>query len=333
MHSSIQTLYLSYDERESIYQKMATLSAVDSEEELLDLRKEYKKIIEVCINPSTLQRIKEFPKQDMFSALIVRGFPTDLSMPSSPYNGRLELKQLKVVTGLNFGLYEHLNITPVTYLGENAGKLIRHVVPTHQNMGQKSSQGSATLGMHVDNCHLPLTPEVKSFNSDLSPCPEYLSLFGLRCDVNVSTRLSLLDEALERVSKEAREQLQQPDYILSTPDSFSGNRAFDLPILVKDVNGIFYSRFDKEYTTPKTKLAQKAFDELSAALLSPDVINHLILQPGDFLIFKNQRVTHGREKFTPRLDGTDRWLFRLFGLNDLQHTKPVDINTPYHVLA
>jgi L-asparagine oxygenase len=51
------------------------------------------------------------------------------------------------------------------------------------------------------------------------------------------------------------------------------------------------------------------------------------------LIFKNQRVTHSRESFAPRFDGADRWLLRLFGINDLKRTVPVNKEKPYCVAA
>ncbi|UXN35710.1 hypothetical protein N8E86_01975 [Avibacterium paragallinarum] len=31
-------------------------------------------------------------------------------------------------------------------------------------------------------------------------------------------------------------------------------------------------------------------------------------------MFNNQRTLHTRNKFTPKFDGNDRWLLRLFGL-------------------
>ena len=43
----------------------------------------------------------------------------------------------------------------------------------------------------------------------------------------------------------------------------------------------------------------------------------LKLCPGDLLLFDNRRVLHARTPFTARLDGTDRWLRRLYVVPDL----------------
>ncbi|HRE02697.1 MAG TPA: TauD/TfdA family dioxygenase, partial [Ilumatobacteraceae bacterium] len=43
----------------------------------------------------------------------------------------------------------------------------------------------------------------------------------------------------------------------------------------------------------------------------------VLLEPGDLLIVDNSMVVHGRSPFTPRFDGTDRWLQRAFVVDDL----------------
>jgi L-asparagine oxygenase len=37
-----------------------------------------------------------------------------------------------------------------------------------------------------------------------------------------------------------------------------------------------------------------------------------VLEPGDVLVIDNSKVVHGRSKFIPRYDGTDRFLIRCF---------------------
>ena len=34
------------------------------------------------------------------------------------------------------------------------------------------------------------------------------------------------------------------------------------------------------------------------------------LEPGDLLVFDNRRSAHARSAYTPRFDGSDRWLLR-----------------------
>ena len=43
----------------------------------------------------------------------------------------------------------------------------------------------------------------------------------------------------------------------------------------------------------------------------------VVLEAGDLLIVDNTVAVHGRSPFTPRFDGTDRWLQRSFVMSDL----------------
>jgi L-asparagine oxygenase len=43
----------------------------------------------------------------------------------------------------------------------------------------------------------------------------------------------------------------------------------------------------------------------------------VVLEPGDLLVVDNHVAVHGRSPFTPRFDGTDRWLQRTFVVTDL----------------
>ncbi len=56
------------------------------------------------------------------------------------------------------------------------------------------------------------------------------------------------------------------------------------------------------------------------------VAHQLVLQQGDLLFFDNHRVLHGRTAFTPRFDGTDRWLQRILITADLRKLRPARVN-------
>ncbi len=334
MTVSIKTIHLSYNEEKAIRQSLSKVTFPESEKDLLNNMKNYASCLLESLDDRHLRQITDFSKKSDEVALIVRGLPMETCPPQTPEDGKCSINSIPFASALNFGMYALLDICPVTYLGENDGHLIRHVVPTKNGINQKSSYGSESLGMHVDDCHLPLTPELEETSSHkLSPCPEYLSLYGIRCDAKVFTKISLLSRALDFLDEDTIEQLEQPNFILTTPDSFGEKRQFEYPVIIRKDKETVFSRFDKEFTIPKTLKAQRALDTLNTHLLDSRVVNHLLLLPGDFLIFKNQRVTHAREKFTPRFDGTDRWMIRLFGLNSLEKTLPVNANNPYYLVA
>jgi len=55
--------------------------------------------------------------------------------------------------------------------------------------------------------------------------------------------------------------------------------------------------------------AQRAFTSLFEEIGAK--MNSIVLHPGDCVFIDNFRAVHGRKSFTPRYDGSDRWLKRL----------------------
>jgi len=73
--------------------------------------------------------------------------------------------------------------------------------------------------------------------------------------------------------------------------------------------------------------------QFAAAANHPDVVHPITLQPGDMVIFKNQQTLNARDGFTPRYDGRDRWMLRVFGVNDPARVLPLAPHQPYIVRA
>jgi alpha-ketoglutarate-dependent taurine dioxygenase len=61
--------------------------------------------------------------------------------------------------------------------------------------------------------------------------------------------------------------------------------------------------------------AQDALEELQRVVAEHE--QHVVLEAGDLLVVDNNVAVHGRSPFTPRFDGTDRWLQRTFVVTDL----------------
>lgn len=68
--------------------------------------------------------------------------------------------------------------------------------------------------------------------------------------------------------------------------------------------------YDRELMAPETPAAKAAVAALSDAL--DEVTEAVYACPGDLLIVDNYRTTHARTPFTPRWDGQDRWLHRMY---------------------
>lgn len=323
--------YVSYTEADAIRHALPPLEE-QSEYDLFDNAALYGEAIAEHLTPENFSLLQQFNDNPTTSALILRGLPIDAHMPPTPYGNEHSMTGVPLAVAMNTALYGLLGIHPVTYQGENSGKLFRDVVPKKSGTKEKSSYGSAqTLGMHVDDCHLPLVPETDRKN--LSLAPEYLSLFSMRCDLRVATEIAFLDEVLAQLSDATVEILRAPLFELTMPDSFENPQKFVLPALVEDTDGTYYARFDKEYTRFLSPDAERAFLKFEEVVSKPEIVKRLFLLPGDFLIFKNQRVTHARRAFTARFDGSDRWLLRLFGVNAKERIIRVEENNPYLATA
>ena len=73
--------------------------------------------------------------------------------------------------------------------------------------------------------------------------------------------------------------------------------------------------------SPGDPKAVGAFNALRKAL--DQNLNDVSLSPGDVVFVDNARVIHGRQPFSPRYDGTDRWLKRFNLTRGLRKSFPV----------
>jgi hypothetical protein len=81
-----------------------------------------------------------------------------------------------------------------------------------------------------------------------------------------------------------------------------------------------YIRADPYFMdTPPDPDAARALDHLIAEM--DHHIQPVILEPGDYLFLDNHKVVHGRQPFSARYDGTDRWLKRVNITKDLTKSR------------
>jgi L-asparagine oxygenase len=73
--------------------------------------------------------------------------------------------------------------------------------------------------------------------------------------------------------------------------------------------------FDADLMAGVDREAQVALDTLGEAVEGHHAT--VALEAGDLLVVDNHLAVHGRTPFTPRYDGTDRWLQRTFVVADL----------------
>ncbi|MCY9787129.1 TauD/TfdA family dioxygenase [Nocardiopsis sp. EMB25] len=187
---------------------------------------------------------------------------------------------------------------PFTFASLYEGRLVQHVVPVPGEEEAQTSTGSdSLLSAHVEDAFTE----------------QRCDAFGLLClrghpgaATTVSRAVDLrLDREVEQVLREPRWRIA-PDLAHGTAQRCAPAR----PVLTgpADDPAICY---DALYQHPaddgdtEAMTAWKAF----GAELERVALAH-VLEPGELLVVDNRRVVHGRTRFTPRFDGTDRWLLR-----------------------
>ncbi|QCE32976.1 hypothetical protein FAI41_04830 [Acetobacteraceae bacterium] len=267
------------------------------------------------LEDQTLALLKKFQQDKHAGVLLIHNGPMDSFLPPTPPTGHLPPWQVPVSSLYILSLLELMKIEPVVYQAENKGRLFRHIVATTDSSRNKSSHGALALGHHVDCPDLPMDGEAVS---DLSACPDFLSLFCMRTDPQTPTRLAFLPDLLNRLTEKDLEILQRPNFRFSRPASYDKPRQTkDMPFLGKDEAGDYVCRIDLDNAYPITEEGKEVEAKIRKILESEEIDREFLLLPGDFLIFRNQLMTHTRTKnIQTRWDGADRWLVRVFGLKE-----------------
>jgi len=241
-------------------------------------------------------------------ALILGNLPSQL-FPPTPITGFADEIRLGPTNALHFGLIQLLGVTPFAVDYENAGRLIRNVVPNPAAAGTTSSWGAdSEFFWHTDNPHLPFgTPG----SDPRRYVPSYLTFYAVRNDEQVPTELAAVTDALDLLPSQTQQQLMRPEFEVGAPAS--NDAAFALSgtaVLEFGVDG-HRARYDAGTTRGLTPAAVSALADWSSALTGMPG-RELVLNPGDFLIFDNYRVLHRRRAFNPGPTPTARWLRRCY---------------------
>jgi L-asparagine oxygenase len=187
----------------------------------------------------------------------------------------------------------------VAYREEKSGALVQNVVPVPGLETTQSNAGSTPLELHIENAFHPHRPD-------------YVGLMCLRNDhaKQAGTLVSSVRQALPLLDAQDRELLHEPRFVTAPPPSFrAGEHATAHPVLdgsTDDPNVCL----DLSATTPLDDDAKQALERLRNVLV--EVAVPLALRSGEMAIVDNRFVLHGRSHFTPRYDGRDRWLHRVY---------------------
>lgn len=236
-------------------------------------------------------------------ALVIENLPVDTDLPPPPADGKRPSSKSAVSESVIAGLIEaHAAI--VSYSNEKAGAPIHEITPVAGLEHVSSSSGRAPFACHTDAAFL--APRFS---------PRGLLLFGLRNQPDASTAVLPLDRILEAATPALASSLEKTIFRHPSPSSFELTAAVVAPIVWRDARGTARIAVQTHAVQPAdgpgAEEARDAIAQLRELLDSLETVR-VVLHPGDALLFKNDRVLHGRDAFTG-----ERWLQRAYFTDSL----------------
>ncbi|MEW2544886.1 clavaminate synthase Cs1 [Streptomyces sp. NPDC047002] len=222
--------------------------------------------------------------------------PTPTTTPAPEDRPLLTMEAMLALVGRRLGLH-------TGYQELRSGTVYHDVYPS-PNAHYLSSETSETLlEFHTEMAYHHLQPN-------------YVMLACSRADHErtAATLVASVRKALPLLTPETRARLHDRRMPCCVDVAFRGG--VPDPGAIAQVKPLYGEKddpflgYDRELLAPEDPADAKAVDALSKAL--DEVTEAVYLTPGDLLIVDNFRTTHARTPFTPRWDGKDRWLHRVY---------------------
>lgn len=247
-----------------------------------------------------------------YGTMIIRNLPLDPHLPLTPQDGRKSPDKYSWVSEYNLLLFMTYLGEPIAYADEKEGLLIQNICPVKGQEQKQENTGSIFLEFHTEDGFHP-------------HMPDFLSLICLRADhdLQAKTASASIRRAIHALPGKILAVLREPHYQIRLSSSFSKNGAKSaycapLPVLSGDFlePDLCVDFHAMEALNP---VAEFALNYLKAEMQK--VVIEWTLTPGDMMIVDNRVAAHARTAFQPRYDGEDRWLQRLFVVQDYRRSR------------
>jgi hypothetical protein len=251
-------------------------------------------IATVHLTAQTADALRGFFRSEGPDALLIENLPVDPELPLPPANGRRPASKTAISEAVIAGLIEQY-ATILAYSNEKAGAPIHEIAPAAGLEHVASSTGRVPFPCHTDVAFLA---------PDFSP--RGLLLFGLLNQNNAPTSLVPLDHVLNSLSSELKASLAKPIFRHPSPATFELGISAIGPVLWKDQEGAFRIAVQTHAVQATNEEARRAIAGFRQVLelLEPEQV---VVGPSAALLFKNDRVLHGRAAFRG-----ERWLQRAY---------------------
>jgi L-asparagine oxygenase len=181
---------------------------------------------------------------------------------------------------------------------EECDSFFQDIVPIKSSSTLQTSSGSETpLEIHTE----------QAFSEDR---PNFLCLACLRGDPKAVTFVLTLDKLLQHLTPEEIEYIKLKNWMCKIDLSFVKNGVKNIPrgpMAILQEDKLVFDQDLMIGLTPKAdQIIQRIID------IYEEHKSGIVLESGDVLVIDNRKAVHGRSKFRPRYDGTDRFLIRCF---------------------
>lgn len=245
--------------------------------------------------------------------LTVRGLPVPAALPPTPCVPDSVAVDCSPTAAILLLVLSRLG-DPISYPEEKRGALIHDICPVAGEEQQQQNTGAVYFELHTEN----------AFHAGR---PDFLGLLCLRPDHDLRARsiTSSIRSAITHLDAGQVEVLREPRFRTRLAPSFCRDREhrpYLAPAAVITGTAQYpLLSVDFDDTTAGDEPARAALDALHRALQRE--CQQTDLYPGDLIIIDNSTTVHGRAAFTPRYDGRDRWLQRMFVVRSLRDVLPM----------
>lgn len=237
-------------------------------------------------------------------AMVVKGMPVG-ELPATPLSPTAPTDKDRVSEFTLLTVARRLG-QPVGYEPEHGGDLVQNIVPIPTAADrQVSTSSKVNLMFHTEAAFHPFRPK-------------YLLLLCLRGDPSAFTTLSSVYEVLPQLPERVVDVLFQPRFRTAVDESYLHGRSNVLGAPMPVLSGLRERPamvFDEDLMVGTDAEADDALRALGEVVVAHQT--GIALEAGDLLVVDNDVAVHGRTPFTPRFDGTDRWLQRSMAVTDL----------------
>jgi L-asparagine oxygenase len=252
--------------------------------------------------PDALRRTLEAFRETgaVAGALWLRGLPVDSDLPPTP-TAREVRRYVNPTAAAVVGACARVLGEPYGYAQLDGGAVFRSVYPIKAEALEQSAKSSQVLlRLHTEHSFHPYRPR-------------HVHLHCLRGAEDAATLLCSREGLLADLTTAQRRTLAEPRFITGVDYAFgnvttakgNGDR---LAILTGD-DADPVLRIDEDLMIGADAEAEAVLARLCEVLRARAIPVHL--RQGDLLVIDNHRAAHGRSRFVPRFDGTDRWLVQV----------------------